>query len=150
MKFGDLALGMIETFGYPSLIAAADASAKAAHVRVIAYEGADAGIFTVYIVGDVASVRSALTIGEAAAKAVGNCRAARVIARPDHSVYALLPDLNENNSDEDALRAKRIGELRSMARSFELFPLTRREIARAKKEELVQLLMRKEVKRNEF
>jgi len=39
-----LALGMIETYGLPALIAAADAAAKTADVKVTMYETVAAGV----------------------------------------------------------------------------------------------------------
>ncbi|MCS7464593.1 BMC domain-containing protein [Paenibacillus doosanensis] len=85
-----LALGMIETLGIPALIAAADAAAKTADVRVTTFEKADAGIVTIYIVGDVASVKAAVEAGEAQARRVGRLLSTHVIPRPDASVYAML------------------------------------------------------------
>ncbi|MFC5469858.1 BMC domain-containing protein [Cohnella suwonensis] len=87
------ALGMIETWGYPALIAAADAAAKTADVQVTAYEKADAGIVTVYVLGDVASVQTAIEAGGEAAKRVGKLLATHVIPRPDASVFAMVEGL---------------------------------------------------------
>jgi len=84
------ALGMIETVGITGLIAAADAAAKAADVKVIGRQGADAGIVTVYVVGDVAAVESAVRAGEAEAERVGRIRSAHVIPRPDPDVLRML------------------------------------------------------------
>ncbi|MFD0617893.1 BMC domain-containing protein [Paenibacillus sp. GCM10027629] len=80
------ALGMIETWGIPALITASDAAAKAADVRVVTLEKADAGIVTIYLVGDVASVRAAVDAGQEAARKVGKLLSAHVIARPDLQV----------------------------------------------------------------
>lgn len=84
------ALGMIETWGVPALIAAADAAAKAADVKVITYEKVDAGIVTIYIVGDVASVHAAVEAGKAEAARIGKFLYAHVIARPDADTVKLL------------------------------------------------------------
>ena len=80
------ALGMIETWGIPALIAASDAAAKAADVQVVTLEKADAGIVTIYMIGDVASVRAAVDAGQEAARQVGKLLSAHVIARPDTQV----------------------------------------------------------------
>lgn len=93
MSAEKLALGMIETMGIPALIAAADAAAKSADVRVTTYEKADAGIVTVYILGDVASVKAAVDAGGAEARRVGRLLAAHVIPRPDRSVAAMIQAL---------------------------------------------------------
>ncbi|MGO0061582.1 BMC domain-containing protein [Brevibacillus fluminis] len=87
------ALGMIETIGFPALIAAADAAAKAADVQIMTYQQADAGIVTIYIIGDVAAVQAAVATGEAAAMRVGRLRHSHVIARPDQSVHQLIKRL---------------------------------------------------------
>ncbi|SFT07782.1 BMC domain-containing protein [Paenibacillus sp. BC26] len=88
-------LGLIETHGLPALIAAADAAAKTADVRVTAYEKIEAGIVTLYILGDVAAVKAAVDAGGLAARAVGKLLGVHVIARPDaaisHFVESLLP-----------------------------------------------------------
>lgn len=90
MQNGKLALGMIETFGLPALIAAADAAAKAADVRIKTREKADAGIVIVYIEGDVSSVKAAVEAGEEAARRVGTLRGAHVIPSPDESVPGII------------------------------------------------------------
>ncbi|WNC13684.1 BMC domain-containing protein [Brevibacillus brevis] len=84
------ALGMIETVGFPALVAATDAAAKAADVRCVTYQGADAGIVTIYVVGDVASVTAAVAAGEAEARRVGELRHSRVIPRPEQSVMQMV------------------------------------------------------------
>jgi microcompartment protein CcmL/EutN len=84
------ALGMIETWGIPALIAAADAAVKTADVRVTTYEKADAGLVTVYIRGDVSSVKAAVDAGAAAAQAVGKLISAHVIPRPDAELVRML------------------------------------------------------------
>ncbi|MED1953998.1 BMC domain-containing protein [Brevibacillus centrosporus] len=84
------ALGMIETLGFPALVAATDAAAKAADVRCVTYQGADAGIVTIYIVGDVASVTAAVSTGEAEARKVGQLLHSRVIPRPERSVMEMV------------------------------------------------------------
>ncbi|RNB92049.1 BMC domain-containing protein [Brevibacillus fluminis] len=89
---------MIETIGFPALIAAADAAAKAADVQIITYQQADAGIVTIYIIGDVAAVQAAVATGEAAAMRVGRLRHSHVIARPDQSVQQLIKRLESKSA----------------------------------------------------
>jgi len=100
MKDYPPALGMIETWGLPALIAAADAAAKAAEVRVSTYEKADAGLVTVYIWGDVASVKAAVAAGSETARSVGKLIAAHVIPRPEREMAAML----DFSSEEEAAR----------------------------------------------
>lgn len=168
-------LGMIETLGFPALIAAADAAAKAADVRVVTYEGADAGIVTIYIIGDVSSVQAAVAIGAAEAKRVGQLLHSHVIPRPDQSVSKMMlrmletvaPTINkpeleaaqEQNAEvvqkqeagriTDELSQKSLNELRKMARSVPDFPLTSQEINVAKKEELLKHLSDQETERGD-
>ncbi len=96
------ALGMIETVGFPALVAATDAAAKAADVRCVTYQGADAGIVTIYIVGDVASVTAAVAVGEAEARRVGQLRHSRVIPRPDRSVMQMVLQQLEKEKSKQA------------------------------------------------
>ncbi|WP_019122967.1 BMC domain-containing protein [Brevibacillus massiliensis] len=103
MNHGD-ALGMIETWGFPALVAAADAAAKAADVRIVTYQGADAGIVTIYIIGDVASVQSAVAVGEAEARRVGQLRSSHVIARPDGSVPQMIRGIVEKKEKKQAAK----------------------------------------------
>jgi len=98
------ALGMIETVGFPALVAATDAAAKAADVRCVTYQGADAGIVTIYIVGDVASVTAAVAVGEAEARRVGQLRHSRVIPRPDRSVMQMVLQQLEKEKAKQATR----------------------------------------------
>lgn len=88
---------MIETVGFSSLVAAADAAAKAADVRVVTYQGADAGIVTIYLLGDVSSVQAAVAAGLEAAKRVGQLRASHVIPRPGPDVGKLVNRLTEDS-----------------------------------------------------
>lgn len=156
------ALGMIETWGVPALIAAADAAAKAADVRVAAYEKADAGIVTVYILGDVASVKAAVEAGEAAARQVGQLLASHVIPRPDASVHQMIqmrwkrdnPAVEETRPPDssplrEAISAPHyvpewdklpVQELRKLARHTPGFPLSGRQISTAGKTVLLRLL----------
>lgn len=140
---GVAALGMIETLGLPALIAAADAAAKAAEIQVIKYEQADAGIVTLYITGDVSSVKAAIEAGEAAAKQVGMLRHTHVIPRPVTSLRQIirrtLPQTQPNGSIYE-LQQKTVAELRKFARSMTGFPLSGREISKAGKDRLLSLL----------
>jgi len=77
---------MIETRGYVGAVEAADAAAKAADVELLKTQKADAGLVTVLLRGDVASVRSAVDAAAVAARRVGELISAHVIARPDSQV----------------------------------------------------------------
>ena len=86
----DYALGLIETRELVGAIEAADAATKAADVRLIGRERADAGLVTVKIKGDVAAVRAAVDAGAAAAQRVGELVSAHVIPRPDDELEILI------------------------------------------------------------
>jgi|SRR5690606_6079792 len=73
---------MVETRGLVGALEAADAGTKAADVRLLGRELADAGLVTVYFAGDVAAVRAAVDAGAAAAQRVGELVSAHVIPRP--------------------------------------------------------------------
>jgi ethanolamine utilization protein EutM len=90
MKNSYYALGMIETIGLTSLIAAADEAVKTADVRIVTYEKPDAGIVTVYFIGDVAAVKEAVSAGVQKAKELGEYRASHVIPRLDKNVISHL------------------------------------------------------------
>jgi microcompartment protein CcmL/EutN len=56
----EYALGLIETRGLVGAIEAADAALKAADVRLIGRERADAGLMMIKLSGEVAAVRAAV------------------------------------------------------------------------------------------
>ncbi|QMV43573.1 BMC domain-containing protein [Cohnella cholangitidis] len=104
------ALGIIETWGVPALIAAADAAAKTADVEVTAYEKVDAGIVTIYVLGDVAAVKTAVDAGGEAAKRVGKLLGTHVIPRPDSSVFDMVQGLFPKERDNRDPQAEGNGE----------------------------------------
>ena len=76
------ALGMVETRGLASALAAADAMVKAASVELTRLARTDPALVTVIVRGDVAAVRAACDAGAEAAARVGELISAHVIARP--------------------------------------------------------------------
>ncbi len=76
-------LGMIETKGYVPAVEAIDVGTKAANVTFLGYEITKDALVSVKFIGDVASVKAAVTAGAAAAKKVGKVVAVCVIPRPD-------------------------------------------------------------------
>ncbi len=86
----DYALGLIETRGLVGAIEAADAAVKAADVKLIGKERAEAGLITIKVIGDVAAVRAAVDAGAAAAQRVGELVSVHVIPRPDDDVEMLI------------------------------------------------------------
>ncbi|MBP1966452.1 BMC domain-containing protein [Paenibacillus aceris] len=150
-----LSLGMIETYGLPALIAAADAAAKTADVKVTMYEKVDAGIVTVYIWGDVAAVKAAVDAGAAEATRVGKLLGTQVIPRPDPSVYTMLQGIGRKDPPQASAPETRkqeeppatttnwnkmtVAQLRELAHSTSKFPLSGRDIQLVSKAELIRL-----------
>ena len=88
-----IAIGMIETLGFPALVEAADSMVKAASVTLVGYEKIGSGRVTVIIRGDVAEVQAAIASGIEAANRVdgGQILSTHVIARPDQNLEYVLP-----------------------------------------------------------
>ncbi len=147
MSLSQRALGLIETRGLVGAIEAADAGLKAADVRFLGREYADAGLVTVMFAGEVAAVRSAVDAGAAAAQRVGQLVSAHVIPRPHRELDVLEEEASANDAplpprgpggyDLDALAHARVVDLRAMARRIPEFPIKGREIARASRDELL-------------
>ena len=144
----EIAYGMVETRGMVAAVEAADAMAKAAAVRLVRLEVTMAALVTVQVVGEVAAVRSAVDAGRAAAERVGEVVSAHVIPRPAEDVRT-MQELDAEAparlaapaaippSDLEKLTVK---ELRARARDVPGFPLQGREISRAGKKQLLDLL----------
>jgi len=80
---GHEALGLIETKGYISTIAATDAMCKAANITLAGQVQIGNAFITTFVRGDVGSVRAAVDAGAQAATANGELVSAHVIPRPD-------------------------------------------------------------------
>ena len=85
------AIGMIETKGLVALVQATDAMLKAASVEFVGWNKIGSGLCSVFVQGDVGSVRAAVDAGSAAAKVVGEVMSTSVIARPHSSIGTVLP-----------------------------------------------------------
>jgi ethanolamine utilization protein EutM len=147
IDLNDTALGMLETRGLVAAIEAADAMLKAAEVRLVAKEETVPAMITIHVVGEVAAVKSAVEAGRAAAERVGQVLSAHVIARPDPSLYGaiIFPKERRGSSSGDResahdLESMTVRELRNLARDIEGLPIQGREIARARKDDLVVML----------
>ena len=141
------ALGLIETRGLVGAIEAADAGLKAAHVRLLGTERADAGLVTVKFLGETAAVKAAIDAGAAAAERVGHLISVHVIPRPHDELTVVVADDDEaagspgpaagGQYDLRALQQAKVVELRAVARRISNFPIKGRDIARAGREELL-------------
>ena len=141
----ETALGMIETRGLVGAVEAADAMVKAADVRLVAANVTPAALVTVQVVGEVAAVRAALDAGRQAAERVGKIVSVHLIPRPDPAIR-LLQHLDASSPPSSSKKnpssygSMTVKELRAVAREIDGFPLQGREIARATKKQLLDLL----------
>ena len=94
------AMWLIETRGFVGAVEAADAAVKAAEVEIVSRQKADAGLVTIFINGDVASVRAAVDAGAAAARRVGELVSVLVIPRPAAGVRDLSSPGGIANKDK--------------------------------------------------
>lgn len=158
------ALGLVETHGLIAGIEACDAMLKAADVRLLGMEKTVAALITIQVAGETAAVKAACDAGAAAAERVGRVVSVHVIPRPADGLDAILagrraalPEeadgaASGNRQDDEArsggstasqesdLDDLTVRELRDLAREREGFPLSGRAIARATREELLDLL----------
>ena len=84
-------IGMIETKGFAPLVCAADAMLKAARVEYKGWKKVGSGLCTVFVIGDVASVKAAVDAGAEAARAAGEVVSVHVIPRPHSELDSILP-----------------------------------------------------------
>ncbi len=105
------------------------------------------------VVGEVAAVKAAVDAGRRAAERVGELVSVHVIPRPDEAVRMLqdldaapspdasAPSAQRNPASAEELSRLTVHELRALARGVSGFPLQGREIARAAKQHLIDLLV---------
>ena len=76
------AMGLVETKGLVALVAAIDAMAKAANVKIVKRIDIGGGLVTAIVSGDVGSVRAAVETGVHVAGQVGELVNSLVIPNP--------------------------------------------------------------------
>jgi len=88
-----IAVGMIETRGFPAVVEAADAMVKAARVTLVGYEKIGSGRVTVIVRGDVSEVQASVAAGIDSVKRVngGQLLSWHIIARPHENLEYVLP-----------------------------------------------------------
>lgn len=88
-----IAVGALETKGFPAVMAAADAMVKAGRVTLVGYIRAGSARFTVMIRGDVSEVKQAMDAGIEAAQNTpgGTLETWVIIPRPHENVEVVLP-----------------------------------------------------------
>ena len=164
----ETALGLLETHGLVAGIEAADAMLKTAEVRLVSIEQTIPALITIKIVGDVASVQASVDAGRAAAERVGRVVSAHMIPRPAAEVRAMMeldgprkPRTSSSSSSSSSAPKQRksgrarsaeqqpdyesmtVRELRAAVRDIPDFPIQGRDVARARKSELLEHLGRR-------
>ncbi|MBE9181361.1 BMC domain-containing protein [Oculatella sp. LEGE 06141] len=87
------AVGVIQTLGFPAVLAAADAMVKAARVTIVYYDIAESGNQVVAVRGTTSEVRPSVEAGiEAANKTVGGeVITYYIVPNPPDNVVSVLP-----------------------------------------------------------
>ncbi|UXE63493.1 MAG: carbon dioxide-concentrating mechanism protein CcmK [Woronichinia naegeliana WA131] len=88
-----LAVGVIQTLGFPPVLAAADAMVKGGRVTLVYYDLAERGEFLVAIRGPISEVKMAVDQGlQAAAETPGGeVISYYIVPNPPENVLAVLP-----------------------------------------------------------
>jgi len=88
-----MAVGAIETLGFPAVLASADAMVKAASVTIVYYGIAESGRMIVAVRGHVAEVQTAVAAGITAGEEVygGEVITHYIIPNPPENVETVLP-----------------------------------------------------------
>lgn len=87
------AVGVVETLGFPAVLAVADAMVKAGAVTLVYFGQAESGRFLVAIRGRVAEVNTAVAAGIAAGEEVygGEVITHYIIPNPTENIETVLP-----------------------------------------------------------
>lgn len=85
------AVGLLETFGFPALVGAADAMLKTAEVHLAGYETIGSGLCTAIVRGNVADVAVAIEAGMYEAERIGDFHSLMVVPRPLDDMEDILP-----------------------------------------------------------
>ncbi len=85
------AVGLLETYGFPALVGAADRMLKTAEVHLAGYETIGSGLCTAIVRGNVADVAVAIEAGMYEAERIGDFHALMVVPRPLDDMEDILP-----------------------------------------------------------
>ena len=87
------AVGVIETLGFPAVLAAADAMVKGARVTLVSIDKAERGNFFVAVRGSVSEVKSAMDAGLEAAENTygGKVMLHYTVPNPPENIVTVLP-----------------------------------------------------------
>lgn len=88
-----IAVGVIETLGFPSILAASDAMVKGGRVALVYFDKAEKGNFYVAVRGPVSEVNRAVDAGVKAAESIygGQVMCHYIVPNPPENVEAVLP-----------------------------------------------------------
>ncbi|AKG20852.1 carbon dioxide-concentrating mechanism protein CcmK [Calothrix sp. 336/3] len=88
-----MAVGVIETLGFPAVLAAADAMVKSAEVAIVYYGIAESGRLLVVVRGHVAEVNRAVEAGITAGEAAygGQVITYYIVPNPPENIETILP-----------------------------------------------------------
>jgi microcompartment protein CcmL/EutN len=85
------ALGIIETLGFTTAMEAADASVKAANVKLGEWLRVGGGKVNIILRGDVAAVKASVDAGVASASQIGEVQGHTIIPRPSPKLSPKFP-----------------------------------------------------------
>ncbi|MGK7938477.1 MAG: carbon dioxide-concentrating mechanism protein CcmK [Xenococcaceae cyanobacterium] len=87
------AVGVIQTLGFPAVLAASDAMLKAGRVVLVYFDKGESGTFVIAIRGPISEVRPAMEAGLAASEATfgGKVMTHYTVPNPPDNVVAVLP-----------------------------------------------------------
>lgn len=88
-----MAVGVIETLGFPAVLAAADAMVKAAEVTIVYYGISESGRMMVVSRGQIAEVNRSVEAGIAAGEAAygGQVITYYIVPNPPENIETVLP-----------------------------------------------------------
>jgi ethanolamine utilization protein EutM len=84
-------LGIIETIGFTTAIAAADAAVKTANVKLTNCLKVGGGKVNIVIRGEIAAVKAAVEAGVSAASQIGEVKGQTIIPRPAEKLTPVFP-----------------------------------------------------------
>jgi len=87
------AVGVIQTLGFPAVLAASDAMLKAGRITLVYFDKGESGTFVIAIRGPISEVRPSMLAGIAAAEKTfgGEVVTHYTVPNPPDNVVAVLP-----------------------------------------------------------
>lgn len=88
-----VAVGMIQTLGFPSILAAADAAVKGGRVTLVYFDKAESGQFAIAFRGPISEVKQGMDAALAAAEETfgGQIMSHYIVPNPPENIVAVLP-----------------------------------------------------------